>query len=504
MNPTATHEREQQMSTTVSVQEISIPDLLQAYQDRRTTVRAVTEEYLHRIETLDRSGPRLNAIVTVNKDVLARADELDAHLAETGSLAGPLHGVVVAVKDNIDTADMDTTCGNEALLGHRPDHDAVAVARMRAAGAVIIAKTTLPDFATSWFSYSSVSGETRNPHALDHDPGGSSSGSAAAVSASLATVALGTDCGGSVRLPASFCNLVGIRSTPGVVPRTGTGFLVEFQDTVGPLARSVEDAVIIFDVIAGYDQGDDFSVAATMAKPPASYLAALGDRSVSGTRIGLVTNALGDDADSRSAAVNALARQAGEDMRAAGADIVEVEIPDLDQFLVDTSQYVACSRHDIDLYLTQRPALSELRVADIVAKGKYHPGLDLLEAVSAGPEAPESDPDYTGRFVARDRFTRTILNVMDRHGLDALTYPTTRIPAPSNAEREEWTVLTFPTNTLIASQALLPSITVPAGFTSTNVPVGIELVGRPYSDANLFRWAAGYERESLHRRAPAF
>ncbi|MEV6119415.1 amidase [Streptomyces sp. NPDC052077] len=490
------------MSTSVPVQEISIQELLRAYRERRTTVRAVVEEYLGRIEKLDRSGPGLNSIVATSEEALTRADELDARFGESGELAGPLHGVVVAVKDNIDTVDMDTTCGSEALRGHRPERDAVAVARLRAAGAVIIAKTALPDFATSWFSYSSVSGETLNPHCLDHDPGGSSSGSAAAVAANLATVALGTDCGGSVRLPASFCNLVGIRSTPGVVPRTGTGFLVEFQDTVGPLARSVEDAVTVFDVIAGYDEGDDFSVAATMARPPVSYMASLGDRGVAGVRIGLVTNALGSEADPRSAAVNALTRRAVEDLRAAGAEVVDVEIPDLDEFLVDTSQYIACSRHDIDLYLRQRPALSSLRVADIVARGRYHRELDLLEAVSSGPEAPESDPDYTGRFVARDRFTRVILKVMDQHGLDALTYPATRIPAPSNEERKEWTVLTFPTNTLIASQALLPSIAVPAGFTDAGVPVGIELVGRPYSDAELFGWAAGYEKQSRHRHAP--
>jgi len=490
------------MSASPSIQEITIRELLEAYQAGTTTVRAVVEQYLRRIEEVDRSGAKLNSIVTVSDAALARADELDQHRAATGDLAGPLHGVVVAVKDNIDTVDMDTTCGSEALLGHRPEKDAVAVSRLRDAGAVIIAKTTLPDFASSWFSYSSVSGETRNPHSLDHDPGGSSSGSAAAVAANLATVALGTDCGGSVRLPASFCNVVGVRSTPGVVPRTGAGYLVEFQDTVGPIARSVDDAVAVFDVIAGYDEGDAFSVSATMAQPAQGYRHALGDRSVAGTRIGLVTNALGEDSDARCREVNALTRRAVADLRAAGAEVVEVEIPDLDTHLVDTSQYVACSRHDIDLYLTQREALSHLRVADIVDKGMYHPELDLLEAVSAGPENPESDPDYTKRYVARDRFTREILNVMDQHDLDALTFPTTRVPAPSNDERSEWTVLTFPTNTLIASQALLPSVSLPAGFTADDVPVGIELVGRPHRDADVFRWAAGYERASQHRRAP--
>lgn len=486
----------------LSLEEVTIQELVDAYRERRTTVREVVQRYLDRIEAIDRSGPTLNSVVTTSDRALARADELDQHLQDTGDLAGPLHGVVVVLKDNIDTTDMDTTCGNEALRGHRPDRDAVVAARLREAGAVILAKTTLPDFATSWFSYSSVSGDTKNPHRLDHDPGGSSSGSAAAVSANLATVGLGTDCGGSVRLPASFCNLVGIRSTPGVVPRTGTGFLVEFQDTVGPLARTVADAVTVFDVVSGYDVGDAFSVSATMAHPPASYAGALGEGSLAGTRLGLVTNALGSDDDARSAAVNALTRKAVEDLRAAGAEVVEVEIPRLDDFLVETSQYIACSRHDIDLYLRQRPSLEHLRVADIVAKGQYHPELDLLEAVVDGPEEPENDPEYTKRFVAREAFTRAILNVMAQHGLDALTYPATRVPAPSLEERKDWTVLTFPTNTLIASQSLMPSITVPAGFTEDGVPVGIEIVARPYDEATAFRLALGYERQTGHRRSP--
>lgn len=485
----------------LSVEEVTISQLQQAYTKRQLTVREVVQQYLDRIERIDRSGPRLNSVVTVSDAALARAEELDDHLERTGELAGPLHGVVMVLKDNIDTVDMDTTCGNEALVGYRPDHDAVVASRLRSAGAVLLAKTTLPDFATSWFSYSSVSGETKNPYSLDHDPGGSSSGSAAAVAANLATAGLGTDCGGSVRLPASFCNLVGVRSTPGVVPRTGTGFLVAFQDTVGPLARTVEDAVTVFDTIAGYDEGDSYSVSATVGHPPVRYRDAL-DGGVDAARIGLVTNALGDDRDPRCAAVNALMRQAVEDLRAVGAEVVEVEIPDLGRSLVDTSQYIACSRHDIDVYLQQRPALSHLRVAEIVKEGQYHRGLDLLEAVVEGPENPENDPDYTRRYVTRDAFTRTILNVMAQHSLDALTYPVTRVPAPSNAERSEWTVLTFPTNTLIASQALLPSITVPAGFIDNGVPVGIEFVTRPYDEATGFKLAAGYEKCSSHRKTP--
>lgn len=491
-------------SSELQLEEITIRELTHAYASRVVTVRGVVQEYLDRIEDIDQSGPALNSVITTNKAAIDRADELDAVFEGTGKLVGPLHGVVVVLKDNIDTYDMDTTCGSEALLGHRPERDAVVADRLRKAGAVILAKTTLPDFATSWFSYSSVSGETKNPYRLDHDPGGSSSGSAAAVAANLAVAGLGTDCGGSVRLPASFCNLVGIRSTPGVVPRTGTGFLVEFQDTVGPLARTVEDAVTVFDAIAGYDAGDPFSVSATMGHPPTSYLDSLTETGMQGARIGLVVNALGDDTDSRCAAVNAVARQAVTDMRAAGAEVVEVEIPSLYEFLVDTSQYIACSRHDIDLYLKKHPALEDLRVANIVKKGQYHKELDLLEAVVDGPEEPENDPEYTRRYVSREAFTRTVLNVMAGHRLDALTYPATRVPAPSNEERTDWTVLTFPTNTLIASQSLMPSVAVPAGFTGDGVPVGMEIVARPYDETTTFRLAAGYEKQSGHRRKPTF
>ncbi|RJN32660.1 amidase [Nesterenkonia natronophila] len=484
-----------------SLDEISIATLREAYSSKELTVRAVVQDYLKRIDEIDKSGPKLNSIITTNEVALHRAEGLDEHLRKTGELAGPLHGVVVVVKDNIDTADMDTTCGNEALLGFRPEQDAVAVARLQEAGAIIIAKSALPDFATSWWSYSSVSGETNNPYKLDHDPGGSSAGSAAAVAANLAVASLGTDCGGSVRIPASFCNLVGIRSTPGVVPRSGTGFLVAFQDTVGPMARSVEDAVTVFDVIAGYDKGDPYSVSATLGSPPASYRESLSG-GMQGARIGLVTNALGDEEDPRGAAMNALTRRTVDDLKTAGAEIVEVQIPDLMEYLVDTSQYVACSRHDIDLYLKERKSLSHLRVADIVAEGRYHKQLDLLEAVVEGPEEPENDPDYTRRYVTRDEFTRVILDIMAQHSLDALTYPVTRVPAPSNKERDEWTVLSFPTNTLIASQALLPSITVPGGFTDEGVPAGVELVTRPYDEATGFRLAAALEAQNKRRRAP--
>ena len=207
----------------------------------RVTARALVEACLERIAAFDAQGPALNAVVTVNAAARERADELDAVLAAGDGPVGPLHGIPMVVKDCLETADMPTSFGSEIFADHQPSEDAASIERLRAAGAVIVAKTTLPDWATSWFAYSSRSGLTRNPYDLERDPGGSSGGTGAAVAAGYATIGLGTDCGGSVRLPSSFCNLVGARSTPGLISRRGCNPLVGVQDTIGPMGRSVAD-----------------------------------------------------------------------------------------------------------------------------------------------------------------------------------------------------------------------------------------------------------------------
>jgi amidase len=255
-------------------------------------------------------------VLATSDAAAGRARELDDELARTGRLAGPLHGIPVALKDNIETADLPTTFGSIAMQGYRPPDDATVTRRLREAGAIVLAKTTLPDWASSWFSYSSVSGDTRNPYDHDRDPGGSSSGTGAAVAANLAAVGLGTDCGGSVRVPSSFCNLVGVRSTPGLVPRTGTSYLVIPQDTVGPMTRTVTDAARLMDVLAGYDPADPYSVAATVARRERPYADGLDAGALRGARIGVVTNALGDDPG-----VTAVVRAAVEALGAAGATV---------------------------------------------------------------------------------------------------------------------------------------------------------------------------------------
>jgi amidase len=500
--PTATSDEERVMSG-FELQEGTIEDIHDAIRGREITAAGLVRGYLARIEAYDRAGPALNAILATDADgALARAEELDRAFADTGELAGPLHGIPIALKDNILTAELPTTFGSVAMDGYRPREDATVTRRLRDAGALILSKTTLPDWATSWFSYSSLSEETRNPYDPGRDPGGSSAGTGAAVAASLCAVGLGTDCGGSVRVPSSFCNLVGVRSTPGVVPRTGTSYLVIPQDTCGPVARTVTDAARLMDVLAGYDPGDAYSVAVSVARRDSPYVAELDADGLRGARVGLVTNALGSAEIPEMAAVNTVVRAAVDAITRAGGEVVEVEIPDLMDHIVATSMYTDRSKHDIDLFLSELsdPPVRTLR--EVYDSGQYHRNLDLMDAIMAGPDNPEESADYLRRFAARHEFTLTVLNVVVGNQLDLLAYPSVQVPPPTMEGRAEWSTLTFPTNTLIASQTWMPAITVPAGFADEGAPVGLELVARPYDEGTLFRCAFAFEEASDHRRAP--
>jgi amidase len=489
-------------STEFTVEEATIEQLHEAMRAGELTARSLVDTYLERIDDLDRSGPKLNSILGVNEGAQARADELDESMSRTGELSGPLHGIPVLVKDCVETSEVATTFGSQAVVDYRPAHDAIVVRKLRDAGAIVLAKTTLPDFATSWFSFSSVSGATRNPYALDYDPGGSSSGTGAAVAANLGAVGIGTDCGGSIRLPSSFDNLVGVRSTPGVVPRTGSSYLVIFQDTIGPMTRTVADAAAVFDAIVGYDASDPYTAAYVIARAPRSYRDCLDANALEGANIGLVTNALGSDDQEGAGEVNRVVAAAVESIRGAGASVVEVEIPDLMRHIEATSQYVARTKHDINEFLSARAELGGKTLNAIYEANHFHPALDLIEAVMEGPDQPEDDPDYFRRIEAREVFTRTVVNVMAGHGLDGLVYPSVQVPAPSLEGRSAWTTLTFPTNTLIASQTWMPAMSVPAGFTDDGLPVGLEFVAKPYDEPTMFRLGYAFEQATGHRRAP--
>ncbi|MEQ8496079.1 MAG: amidase family protein, partial [Gammaproteobacteria bacterium] len=331
--------------------EATIAELHAAMRGGRLSAVELVTRCLAQIERCDQQGPALNAVVTVNPAAAARAAELDRAHAENGSLQGALHGIPIVIKDCLETTTLPTSFGSEVFADYMATEDATVVRRLHDAGAIILAKTTLPDWATSWFAYSSRSGETRNPYALDRDPGGSSSGTGAAVAAGYAPIGLGTDCGGSIRLPASFCGLVGVRSTPGLISRHGCNPLVGLQDTIGPMGRTVEDTARVFGVLAGYDERDPLTCTHTIARAPSDYLAGLRPDALLGRRVGVVRNAFGSDEIAESRAVNTVVNGAIDAMQAGGATVVDVTIPDLGDWLMRTSLYIAKSKHDIDRFL---------------------------------------------------------------------------------------------------------------------------------------------------------
>ena len=491
--------------STVNLVEATIGEVHEALTSGALTVRMLVEGYLARIEAYDRHGPKLNAIITINDDALAEADRLDLEFAASGRLSGPLHGVPLLVKDQVETAGIVTTFGSIAMDGYVPAEDATVVARLKEAGAVILAKTSMPDFATSWFSNSSKSGVTKNPYDLGRDPGGSSSGTGAGLAASLGLAGIGADTGGSIRVPASFNSLVGIRVTPGLISRRGVSALVAFLDTVGPMARTVRDAALLLDSMVGFDPDDEYTAAYITARPPARYSSALDADALRGARIGVLRQAFGAQADPDCASVNSVIERALDVMAEAGATLVDVEIPALDAFMTSTSLYLTHSRHDLNRFLAGRPGIPYSTIESIVRDGKYHPALEWLEAMAEGPTTPADDPEYFPKMAEREKFQRAVVNAMARASVAVLVYPTVLVAAPTRADLEggRWTVQAFPTNTMIAPQAGLPATTVPAGGTAAGLPVGLEILGSPYGEPRVLSVAYAFEQIAHARIVPA-
>jgi amidase len=493
------------MTAWTGPEETTIEAVHAAYRSGELSARELVETYLSRIEQIDRDGPHLNAIVNLNPDAVPVAEELDRQFEATGEFVGPLHGIPIAVKDQVMTAQMPTTFGSIANEGYQPTRDGTAITKLRDAGAIILAKTTLPDFATSWFAYSSASGTTKNPYDLDRDPGGSSSGTAAAVASNLATVGIGEDTGGSNRLPASFCNLVGLRVTTGLISRDGASPLVGFQDTLCPMTRTVADTARLLDVLVGYDPKDPLTAVNVLRSSERSYQEQLSEHPLEGARIGVLREVFGADDDPDSGTVNEVVQAALNEFQAAGATLIDpIEIPDLVDLIMLTSLYLTHSKHDIDAFLAANPDVPSRSIDALAAADQYHPRLDLFEEIIASSPDPHDDPIYHERMAARERFQLTVLNVMAGHELDLIVFPTTQLlpPTRETLDAGTWTVLTFPTNTLIAAQTGMPALSMPVGFSPGGVPVGLEMVGKPHGEARLLGLAHSYEQAAPHRRAP--
>jgi Asp-tRNA(Asn)/Glu-tRNA(Gln) amidotransferase A subunit family amidase len=458
--------------------EATIPELQKAMENGELTSLELVDFYLARIAAYDDAGPKLNAFIFVNPRARKEAAALDAERAASGP-RGPLHGIPVVLKDVIDTADMPTTGGSRALEGFVPDEDAFQVRKLREAGAIILGKTNLYELANGFNSVSSLGGQTLSPYDLSRDPGGSSGGSAVAVTANFAVAGFGTDSCGSVRYPAVLNDLYGLRPTAGLSSRTGLIPLSMTLDTMAPMARSVVDLAIVLDATAGKDPQDP-----TTVKVDASYQDAVDPNGLSGRRIGVVSFTLDPEVDQ-------LVSAAVDDLEANGAEIVEVAMP----CCSDVGPLFYEQHAGIDEYLAARPTapvgsmreMARLNVEDAA----------FTELYRGEVEVKTTDfPAHREALEGRDPFRDAIVALMDENDLDALFYPESRNPAPPIGNYQE------PYDCAAAPYAGLPAISVPAGFTSDGLPVGFELMGRPFAEPTLIAMASGYEAHTDHRILP--
>ena len=500
-------------TSTFDLDETTISDLQQRMQSGRDTSRSIAEKYLARIDALDRRGPALRSILETNPDALTIADERDVE-RRNGRVRGPLHGVPVLIKDNIATADrMMTTAGSVALAGARPPKDAFIVSRLREAGAVILGKTNLSEWANfrsthSTSGWSGRGGLARNPYALDRSTSGSSSGSGAAIAANLAAAAVGTETDGSIVSPSQTNGLVGIKPTLGLLSRAGIVPIAHSQDTAGPMARTVADAAILLGAMGGADP-DDPITRNSGAKGRRDYSPSLDPGGLRGARLGVVRNQLWG----YSPAADRLAEKAIADMKAAGAVIVDrANIPTLGQLSDSEFDVILYEfKADLNKYLTWLGAASPVHsLKDIIAFNSAHrdeemPFFDQEIMEMAEKKGPLAEPAYRTALAKNRRLARTlgIDAVMAKYTLDALVAPTGGPAWLIDLVNGDGGTGSAPGPSSVTSVAGYPHITVPAGF-FRGLPVGISFFGRAWSEPTLIKFAYAYEQATKHRKGPTF
>jgi len=481
------------------VEEKSIAEIHAAYRSGQTTVKAVTQAFLDRIAAYDRRGPQLWAIVVTNPDALAEAEALDRAFAETGAFQGPLHGIPVLIKDNYDVAGLQTTGGSAALIGWVPQRDAAAVEKLRAAGAIILAKTTMSEWARGGFDNinSVLPSFARNPYNTAHATGGSSGGTGSGLAASFGIVGLGSDTFGSIRNPSSNNALVGLRPSWALVSRAGMVGLYDARDTAGPMARTVSDLVALLDVIAGVDP-DDPATADAEGHIPATYAASLKPDGLRGKRLGVLRQAFPPEKSDPQ--VVALLDRAVRDLAAAGAIIVDpFEIPEFDTF-PPRPHPLSEVKAAIERYLATTGSEFPKTLAEIVAAEKFHPVHEgSLKATVPAPH-PREDPVVHQLEKDESAMRRAYLRAMERAEIDAFVLPVASYPPKLNGDRN----VTPPgANTWIASGLHWPAMAVPMGYTYEDLPSGLQIVGRPWSEPMLIEIAYAYEQATQHRRPPS-
>jgi amidase len=489
--------------------EATIADLQDGMKSGRFTARSITEKYLDRIQGIDKGGPAVNSVIEINPDALAIADSLDKERHEKG-VRGPLHGIPVLIKDNIDTADrMATTAGSLALVGAKPPKDSFVAQKLRKAGAVIIGKANLSEWANirssrSTSGWSGRGGLTRNPYALDRNPSGSSSGSAVAVAANLCAVAVGTETDGSIVSPSTANGIVGIKPTVGLVSRTGIIPISHTQDTAGPMGRTVKDAAILLGALAGPDP-EDKPTAESKEKSTSDYTKFLDSVGMRGARIGVVRKYFGS-----LQTVAAFMNDALEVLKKEGAILVDPADMDTHGKFDGAESTVLYYefKADLNAYLARLGASAPVRSLKEVIdfnernKEKEMPYFGQSTFLKAEAKGPLTEKEYLDALEKCRRLSRKegIDAVMDKHKLDALVAPTggpAGVTDLLNGDRM------FSDSSTAAAVAGYPAITVPAGL-AFGLPMGITFFGRAWSEATLLKLAYAFEQATKVRKPPKF
>lgn len=509
-----------------NLNEITIQSAQEAMAAGTLSCRALVQHYLDRIAAYDQQGPTLNAVQHVNRAALAVADSLDT-ARRAGAPRGSLHCVPVLVKDQVETRDMPTSYGSVLFKDFIPERDATIVTRMREAGAVILAKTTMGEFAQRYVG--SAFGIIRNAYDPTRNPSGSSGGSASAVAANFGLVGIGEDTGGSIRGPAAVSNLVGLRPTLELVSRFGMLPANPTQDVLGPMTRTVSDAARLLDVIAGYDPNDPIT-AAGVGRMPTSYLAELRPDRLRGVRIGVLRTPRDTAREAKAtvrdttisadsvAVLDSIARyRAGEyrkvlpvvetaldALRALGAVVVDsLSTPTVSERSVGNNFE---TEEATDRYLAEHPNAPVTSLKEILLSGTVTPW--RARSMMGYVGKTRDDDDYLALMLYREALRTAVLKLMADHELDALVYATfDAAPTPIADD-----VLTNPRpvdgyglgdNRGLSPTLGYPALTVPAGFTSDALPVGLEFLGRPFSEGALFGFGYAFEQATGHRRLPS-
>jgi len=500
------HAQGRENSAPFRIVETTIDDIHGAFKSGKITARQLVQAYLDRITAYDKQGPNINSIITLNDHALEDADRLDAAFGSSG-LVGPLHGIPILVKDEIDTAGMPTTLGTRVFKDYRPPQDAFPIDKLRKAGAIILGKTTLSEYAAG-DTYGSMFGITRNPYDLDRTVGGSSGGSGAALAANFSTVAIGEETFASIRRPAAWNGVASLRPTPGLVSRSGMwdGYPSPTAQ-MGPMARSVRDLALLLDVMVGYDPEDPVT-ALGIGQVDGSYTRVLDKDGLKGARIGILRESIGVQCEPGSddfKKVDAVFERNVSELRAAGAVVVgSIVIPNLKALLARRANNPNNFEAGLKIYLARNPNSPIKSRQDIANSPELAKSFPPTKAEQWKNPPPALDAArYLDYLQAREELMFTVLKAMADNKLDVIVHKTVEHqptlikdginpPYSSNKGVPTW-------NTFLVYAA---SMTVPSGFTVDNLPVGITFFGRPYSEPTLLKLAYAYEQATHHRAPP--